>query len=234
MDEDKRSQQTKPRREGSGRASNNDKRIISPSSGDAESGHKTEKTQKKRALKRNVNTTTAQSQIPAKQVKQATVDQSTTQSAKQESQSSDGPSTADVAAVEAPEPETQTESAKQNLPPATPPKATKLNTDACSLSDLESPVASLVFSQSTDTPTTTTTTISLDEGESEDTSATQQSQESVQNSQEESALTDDFDSDYNKNNKQMDTELEDSDDCPERMNARLCVERDVNQGKRLR
>lgn len=225
LDDSKRSPSTKQvKKEVTGRPSINDKRIVSPSSSVTECSNKAtpEKGPKKRALKRNV-TTPANTTTPSKQVKQATDEQSQ-QNATKESQSIDGTTTDPIL-----------EQKSTHPLPVTPAKANK-TPDACSLSELESPVASLIFSSSGDTPTTTTTSQDescscVEESESESVSLTQQSQEnsSAQNSQEESAATDDFDSDYNKH--KVDTELEDSDDCPERMNARLCVERNVNQGE---
>lgn len=200
--------------------------------GDTECSKSTaEKGPKKRTLKRNVSTT-VNSQIPSKQVKQVNApvaDEHAPVNAKLESQSND------VATEESAAEQEIAQHSIRLAEPVTPPKSNK-TVDTCSLSELESPVASLIFSPSCDNATTTTAATSQDEScscveesESESASLTQQSQDtvSVQNSQEEATATDEFDSDYKQ---KADTELEDSDDCTERMNARLCVERDVSQG----
>lgn len=219
---------TQAKKEATGRSSKNDRQIVSPPAGTDSSN----KTQKKRTLKRNV-CTTATPQIPSKQAKQVT-DEHSPQNAKQESQFHDVVSNV---GQELPQNSVDTPPSRLTEEPVTPAKTNK-NADACSLSDLESPVVSLVFSQSsTDTTTPSTTVTSkdessscVDESENESASVTQRSQDVVRNSHEESAVTDDFDSDYNRH--KIDTEMEDSDDCTERTNARLCVERDVgSQGK---
>ncbi|KAG4071368.1 hypothetical protein HA402_004072 [Bradysia odoriphaga] len=224
LDDEITANTTQAKKEVAGRSSKNDRQIVSPP---AVTDSSNKSMPKKRTLKRNV-CTTANSQIPPKQVKQVTDEQSS-QNAKQESQSHDG---SDLG-QEIPQNSLDTLPARLQAEPVTPTKSIK-NVDACSLSDLESPVASLIFSQSGDTTTPTTTVTSqdesvscVDESESESVSLTQRSQDTVsaQNSHEESAVTDDFESDYNRH--KVDTELEDSDDCPERTNARLCVERDV-------
>lgn len=227
MEDDKLPRNTKQvKKEVSARASSNEKQIILPSVVTECSKSTTEKGPKKRTLKRNVSTV-INSQIPSKQVKQLdaqVTDEHSSINAKQESQSNDGP-TKDSAL----EPEI-TQNSICVAEPVTPPKLNK-NVDTCSLSELESPVASLIFSQSGDNATTSQdeSCSCVEESENESASLTQKSQDtsSVQNSQEESAVTDEFDSDYKH---KADTELEDSDDCTERMNARLCVERDVSQG----
>lgn len=238
------------KKEVSARASNNDTQPSLPSvdTESSKSATATEKISKKRILKRNV-TTIANSQIPAKQVKQVVehvIEEPPTLSVKQQSQSlltksSDNGPTQDSPVEQKHESTNSIQTVAITVAePVTPPKTNK-NVDTCSLSELESPVASLIFSQ-----TTTATTTSLDEScscvedsENESTSLTQQSEESltqhsqeassVQQSQPESVVTDDFDSDYKH---KIDTE--DSDDCTERMNAKLCVERDVTQGNYAR
>lgn len=223
---------TKPvRKDASTRASNNDKQITSPSVDTECSKSTAEKGPKKRTLKRNVNTV-VNSPIPAKLVKQLSAPPVTDEpKAKHESQSNDGPLKELVSEPEIPAPPPQnsihTTPIRRMVEPATTPQSNK-TVDACSLSELDSPVASLVFSQSGDNATTSQDESCSCVEESETESAqTQLSQDasSVQNSQDESAAADDFD--------KVDTELEDSDDCTERMNARLCVERDIGQGSRL-
>lgn len=206
------------------RASNNEKQSSLSSVVSERSKSTVEKvTPKKRTLKRNV----VNSKIPSKQVKQLktdVTDENSSLNVIQESQSNDG---AKDSSLEKGSPSKSICMAE----PVTPKSNKNLNTS--SVSEMDSPAASLVCSQSGDTATTSQDESfgCAEESESESASLTQQSQDtsSVQNSQEESVATDDFDSDYNKH--KADTELEDSDDCTERMNARLCVERDVNQGR---
>ncbi|XP_037050130.1 uncharacterized protein LOC119084315 [Bradysia coprophila] len=224
LDDEITANTTQAKKEVAGRLSKNDRQIVSPP---AVTDSSNKSTTKKRTLKRNV-CTTVNSQIPPKQAKQVTDEQSS-QNEKQESQSHGG---SDLG-QEIPQNSQDTLPARLTAEAVTPTKSNK-NADACSLSDLESPVASLIFSQSGDTTTPTTTVTSqdeslscVDESESESVSLTQRSQDTVsaQNSHEESAVADDLESDYNRH--KVDTELEDSDDCTERTNARLCVERDV-------
>lgn len=226
----------------SARASSNDKQVILPSGDTVESSKcVTEKVSKKRTLKRNV-TTIVNLQTPPKQVKQLDTQVIQEQpSGKQQSQSlllqstDNGPST-DTPLEQAQKtqsPNSIRTTATTMVEPVTPKSSKNLETS--SLSELESPVASLIFSQSGDNTTTSQdeSCSCVEESENESTSLTQQSQDtsSVQQSQDESAVTDEFDSDFIQ---KTDTELEDSDDCHERMNAKLCVERDVSQGNEMK
>lgn len=219
------------------RSSDNDEEQNSPSI-DTElnnSSTTADKGSKKRTLKRNV-CTTVNSETPSKQVKQTNtqvVEEQPSVTVSQQSQpslaelSSNGPS------EESPLDRDNKSPTSIRAPvaePVTPSKPSK-NVETCSLSELESPVVSLIFSPSGDNATTSQdeSCSCVEESENESASLTQQSQDasSVQHSQSESAVTDDLDSDCAQ---KIDVELEDSDDCTERMNAKLCVERDVSSG----
>lgn len=221
------------KKEAPARASINDKQISQPSVHTECSKSTTGKAPKKRTLKRNVSAivNVVNSQIPPKQVKQQTDENS-----KQESHPIDGHTKESALEKEFTENSIHELPTRPTAEPVTPPKSGK-NVETCSLSELESPVASLIFSPSVPSGDNATTTSQdesascVDDSENESTPSTRKSHDtsSVPNSQGESAVTDDFDSDYNK--QKADTEMEDSDDCHERTNARLCVERDVSQGK---
>ncbi|KAJ6635509.1 hypothetical protein Bhyg_14095 [Pseudolycoriella hygida] len=175
----------------------------------------TEKTPKKRTLKRNVGVP-VNSQIPKKLVKHVT-DKHLPEITKQESQSNEGATK--ECASEIPKNENEI-SAFVTKPVALPVTSTEIveNTYTCPVSDKKCSVNTTTSQDESHS--------CVEESENESVSLTQQSQDSsVINSQSESAVTDDLDSDYNKH--KVDTELEDSDDCTERMNAKLCVERDI-------